>query len=217
MLDVQGSMFKFMGNHLPSLFITFEGPEGSGKSTQAEMLAGELEKRGLKVRLTREPGGDPVSEEIRKILLDGDDHSVADRAELFLYQAARAQHVERVVKPCLAEGYIVICGRFIDSTVAYQGYGSGIDLGLIREMNAFATGGCFPDITFLMDIDAETGLKRQNDWNRMERKAVEYHQRVRGGFLTEAGLNPSRIKIIDASQDIDTCGRQILEIVTARL
>jgi len=202
---------------LPSLFITFEGPEGSGKSTQAELLAKELENRGLKIRLTREPGGDPVSEEIRKILLDGEDYSVVDHAELFLYQAARAQHVERVVKPCLDEGFIVICGRFIDSTVAYQGYGSGIDLDLIHKMNAFATDGRFPDITFLMDIDVEIGLRRQDQWNRMERKAVDYHQKVRRGFLEEARLNPDRIKVIDASQDIETCRLQIMKIVAEKL
>ena len=200
-----------------SLFITFEGPEGSGKSTQAELLAKELENRGLKIRLTREPGGDPVSEEIRKILLDGEDHSVVDHAELFLYQAARAQHVERVVKPCLNEGFVVICGRFIDSTVAYQGYGSGIDLDLIHKMNAFATDGCFPDITFLMDIDVEVGLRRQDQWNRMERKAVDYHQKVRRGFLEEARLNPDRIEVIDASQDIETCRLQIMKIIAEKL
>lgn len=200
-----------------SYFITLEGPEGSGKSTQARLLSDALEARGLKARLTREPGGDPVGEEIRKILLDGADHSVADRAELFLYLAARAQHTERVIRPCRADGCTVICARYIDSTVAYQGYGSGLDLKLIRRMNSFATNGLKPDLTLLLDIDVEIGLRRQDQWNRMERKAIEYHKRVRHGFLEEARLQPDRIVVVDASQDIESVHRQILQHVAERL
>lgn len=202
---------------MPSCFITFEGPEGCGKSTQAQLLANALIGQGIKVKLTREPGGDPVSEEIRRILLDGADHSVTDRTEVLLYEAARAQHTEHVIRPHLADGFVVICDRFTDSTVAYQGYGSGLDLQMIRLLNSFATGGIEPDITLLLDIDTETGLKRQQEWNRMERKAVEYHRRVRQGFLEEARLHPERIIVLDASEDIESIHRRILAIVEHRI
>lgn len=201
-------------------FITLEGPEGCGKTTQAELLSEALRGTGYRVRLTREPGGDPVSEEIRNILLDGADHSVADRTELLLYLAARAQHTERVVRPALGSGEIVVCARYTDSTVAYQGYGSGFDIETIHRMNDFATGGLVPDLTLLLDIDAETGLRRSADAdhvNRMERKALEYHRRVREGFLAEARHHPERIVVVDASQDIETVRREILRIVAERL
>lgn len=198
-------------------FITLEGPEGCGKTTQAKLLAESLETRGVRVKLTREPGGDPVSEEIRAVLLDGPDHSVVDRTELLLYLAARAQHTERVIRPALAEGCVVICARYADSTIAYQGYGSGLDLDLVRRMNDFATGGLVPDLTILLDIDVETGLSRQHDWNRMERKAVEYHERVRQGFLTEARLDPDRFAVVDASASIDAVHAEALRILATRL
>jgi len=202
---------------LPSCFITFEGPEGSGKTTQAKLLAEALKSRGLKVKLTREPGGDPVSEEIRKILLDGADRSVVDRTEALLYLAARAQHTEKVIRPSLKAGFTVICARYTDSTVAYQGYGSGLDLELIRRMNDFATGGLAPDLTLLLDIDVETGLRRQRQWNRMERKALNYHRRVRQGFLEEARARPERIAVIDASQDVEGVRRQVLRLAEEKL
>lgn len=202
---------------MSSYFITFEGPEGSGKSTQAALLADALRSIGLLTRLTREPGGDPVSEQIRKILLDSPDDSITNRAELFLYLAARAQHVENIIRPNLKKGAIVICARYIDSTVAYQGWGGGLSVDMIRTLNNAATGGLIPDITFLMDIDAETGLKRQQDWNRMERKGLDYHVRVREGFLAEAKLYPERIKVLDAAQDIDFIHRQVLHYVAEKL
>ena len=202
---------------MSSHFITFEGPEGSGKSTQAHLLAEDLESKGLNVMLTREPGGEQVSEQIRKILLDGSDNSLTEHTELLLYLAARAQHTERIIHPHLRVGSMVICARYIDSTVAYQGYGSGLDLDLIRRMNAFVTDGLIPDLTFLLDIAVEVGLRRQSQQNRMERKAVEYHQKVRQGFLEEARLNPERIVVIDASQDIDSIQQQILRLVAEKL
>lgn len=202
---------------MPSCFITLEGPEGCGKSTQAQLLADVLIARGFRVRLTREPGGDAVSEEIRRILLHSEDGSVSDRTEVLLYEAARAQHTEYIIRPHLADGYVVICDRFTDSTVAYQGYGSGLDLQLIHRLNAFATGGLEPDLTLLLDIDIETGLRRQQEWNRMERKAVEYHERVRQGFLKEAGLHPERIVVIDASRNIQSIHGALLEAVEQRL
>lgn len=202
---------------MASCFITFEGPEGSGKTTQARLLAERLQDDGFCVTLTREPGGDPVSEQIRAILLDGADHSIAGRTELLLYLAARAEHTERVIRPSLDAGCVVICDRFTDSTAAYQGYAGGIDLALVHEMNSFATGGLTPDLTLLFDIDVETGLRRQCDWNRMERKAVEYHERVRQGFLAEARLNPERMVVLDASQDIQTLHVRVVETVKERL
>jgi len=202
---------------MASYFITLEGPEGSGKSTQAGMLAEVLERAGLKVLLTREPGGDPVSEDIREILLHGTDHSVHDRTEVFLYLAARAQHTEQVIRPHLEEGVVVVCARYIDSTVAYQGYGSGLDLDLIHRMNSFATGGLTPDLTLLLDIDVEAGLQRQNEWNRFERKAVDYHRRVRDGFLEEARLHPERIVVIDAAQSVEAVHHEIVRRVAEKL
>lgn len=202
---------------MPAYFITLEGPEGSGKSTQARMLADALTGRGIRVKLTREPGGDPISEEIRKILLEGAENSVTERTELLLYEAARAQHTERVVRPRLDAGSTVVCARYIDSTVAYQGYGSGLDLELIHRLNSFATGDLVPHLTLLLDIDVETGLRRQNQWNRMERKPLEYHERVRQGFLEEARLHPERIVVLDASQDAESIQQRTLEVVQERL
>lgn len=181
------------------------------------MLAEELGHAGLKVALTREPGGDPVSEDIRAILLDGLDHSVLDRTEVFLYLAARAQHTEKAIRPHLEDGFVVVCARYVDSTVAYQGYGSGLDLDLIHRMNSFATAGLSPDLTFLLDIDVETGLRRQNEWNRFERKAVDYHRRVREGFLEEARLHPERIAVIDASASIEAVHHEIVRQVAEKL
>ena len=202
---------------MPSYFITLEGPEGSGKSTQARMLAEELEHAGLKVLLTREPGGDPVSEDIREILLNGLDHSVLDRTEVFLYLAARAQHTGAVIRPHLEDGFTVVCARYIDSTVAYQGYGSGLDLDLIHRTNSFATGGLTPDLTLLLDIDVEVGLRRQSEWNRFERKAVDYHRRVREGFLEEARFHPERIVIIGAAASVEAVHHEIVRQVAERL
>lgn len=202
---------------MPSAFITFEGPEGSGKSTQAGFLTEALNEHGFKVKLTREPGGDPVSEEIRKIILDGSDNSITDRTELLLYESARAQHCERIVRPHLDAGEIVICDRFTDSTVAYQGYGNGLEIALINRLNDFATGGLKPDLTFLLDVDVSLGLNRQGDWNRMERKEIDFHQRVRHGFLEEAAKARKRIAVIDASSDIQTIREQIMTEVAERL
>lgn len=200
-----------------SFFITLEGPEGCGKTTQAQLLSDTLAAHNYNVKLSREPGGDPVSEEIRNILLDGPDHSIVDRTEVFLYLAARAQHTERVIRPALEEGNVVICARYTDSTAAYQGYGSGLDIAAIHQMNDFATNNLMPDLTLLLDIDVEIGLRRQDQWNRMERKALEYHKRVREGFLEEARLHPKRIVVIDASNDIETVQRLILAQVAERL
>lgn len=201
---------------MKSYFITFEGPEGSGKSTQAELLKETFEDAGYPVALTREPGGDQVSENIRNILLHGSDNSVTDRGELLLYLAARAEHTEKVIRPKLNERCSVICGRYIDSTVAYQGYGNGLELDMIYKMNDFATAGLMPDITFLMDIDVEIGLKRQSNWNRMERKSLEFHKRVRNGFLKEAEYHPERIVVINAEDSIEKVRADIIQYIKNR-
>lgn len=201
----------------PPYFITIEGPEGSGKTTQARLLTDVLNNSGYRTMLTREPGGDPISEKIREILLYADDESVTNRGELLLYLAARAEHTDRVIRPNLAEGISIVCDRYIDSTLAYQGYGNGTDLDLIRRLNDFATGGLLPHITILLDIDVEIGLRRQHEWNRIERRALEFHRKVREGFQKEAKIHPDRIVMLDASGDIESTWRKIIDILVDRL
>lgn len=187
-------------------FITFEGPEGGGKSTHARLLADRLRAIGKSVLLTREPGGTPTGEAIRTLLQhDGAGEAPVNRAEVLLFCASRAQLVERVITPALARGEWVICDRFTDSTLAYQGYGRGLDLPELRVMNAFATGGVVPDLTLLLDVDAETGLARiaqRHGANghvpdRIEREALRFHQRLRQGFLELAANEPKRFRVID--------------------
>lgn len=187
-------------------FITFEGPEGGGKSTHVRLLADRLRERGLTVLLTREPGGTPTGEAIRKLLQhDGAGETPVNSAEVLLFCASRAQLVERVIMPALMRGEWVICDRFADSTLAYQGYGRGLDLAVLRAMNAFATGGLTPDLTLLLDVDAETGLARiaqRHSANghapdRIEREALLFHQRLRQGFLDLAANETARFRVID--------------------
>ncbi|MFA5142790.1 MAG: dTMP kinase [Candidatus Omnitrophota bacterium] len=186
------------------IFITFEGPEGCGKSTHARALYKFLRSRLYKCVLTREPGGTRCGEEVRRILLHSDGVEISDMAELFLFEAARAEIVEEVIRPALAKGNIVICDRFGDATVSYQGYAGGIDIAAIESVNKIATGGLEPDITVLLDIDTMTGLKRAKakGVDRMERKAFAYHDRVRRGYLKLAKRHPRRIKIIKVKKTI---------------
>lgn len=177
-------------------FITFEGPEGSGKSTHSKLLCSYLRKRGYEVIHTREPGGTMIGEKIRKILLDPKNKDISEVCELFLYIANRAQIVKKIILPALKAGSIVICDRFLDATVAYQGYGSGLDIKSIRYIGRLATGGIMPDLTILLDIDTLEGLKRSKRHDRMENKTVAYHRRVRIGYLTLAKKEPERIKLI---------------------
>ena len=178
-------------------FISFEGAEGSGKSTQSEMAYRYLKSRGKKVLFIREPGGVKISEKIRAILLDVANKEMGDECETLLYMAARAQLVHDVIEPALKKGMIVLCDRFLDSTIVYQGYGNGVDIDFIKKVGAFATRGIKPDLTFVFDIDAKKGLSRiKRPKDRIERRALAYHRRVRNGYLQLARQEPRRIKRI---------------------
>jgi dTMP kinase len=201
----------------PGLFVTLEGPEGGGKTTQAGLLVEALERQGREALLCAEPGGGPIPRAIRALLLDPASAGMTPRAELLLFLAARAQHVEETIRPALDAGRIVVCDRFSDSTLAYQGYAGGLDLDRVTALNAFATGGLLPDLTLVLDIDAREGLVRQEEWNRMEAKGIQYHERVREGFLDLARRFPERIRVLDASRPIDALHAEIVAIVAARL
>lgn len=178
------------------LFITFEGSEGSGKSTQSALLSSFLKCQGYRVLQLREPGGTKVSERIREILLDRSSDGMSAQCEMLLYMAARAQVVAEVIRPAISKGMVVVCDRFLDSTLAYQGYGLGVDLELIRAMGKFATGGLVPDVTFLMDVPVEKGLRHRISKDRIEQRSLQYHKRVRSGYLTLARQEPERIKVV---------------------
>lgn len=185
-------------------FITLEGTEGSGKSTQAARLAEALRAEGYAVLLTREPGGTPAAEQLRAVLLKNNSESLAAETEAFVILAARRQHVDHVIAPALRQGAIVICDRFVDSTLAYQGYARGLELKTLRAMNRWATGGLTPDLTLLFDLPVATGLRRrQRDaagQNRLDRETTRFHQRVRSGFLELARKEPRRIKPVNAAR-----------------
>ena len=197
-------------------FITLEGGEGSGKSTQAALLRDSLAADGRRVLLLREPGGEPVAEAVREVVLHAA-APVTDRTELLLFLAARAQLVERVIRPALADGTVVVCDRYGDSTVAYQGYGRGRDVDAARDLNAYATGGLAPDLTVLLDIAPEVGLARQGDRNRMEREPLDFHRRVRVGYLAEARRDAARFAVIDASTSVDGVHSRVLDAVRTRV
>lgn len=192
-----------------SLFITLEGPDGSGKTTQARLLAESLRRAGRAVTLTREPGGGgPVAAEVRNLLLHGAD--MAAPTELLLFFAARAEHVARLIRPALETGGAVVCDRYTDSTLAYQGAGLGVGEDSIRALHRFATGDLWPDITILMDLPAEEGLRRQSDANRMEARGLEFAQRVRRGFLALAAADPNRIRVVDARGTVEEVHARVL-------
>ena len=183
--------------------ITFEGPEGGGKTTQIALLAAMLRERGDDVLTTRQPGGESLGLQLRSILLDACREAVHPRTELLLMMADRAQNVERVIRPHLEAGGIVLCDRYTDSSIAYQGHGRGIDLSWIDSLNAYATNGLQPDLTLLLDIDPRLGLARQTERTRMEMEDLDFHARVRAGFLEQAARFPERIWVIDASRSRD--------------
>ena len=196
-------------------FITFEGSEGCGKSTQSEMLFGYLKAKGLKVIYLREPGGVKLSEKIREILLDTKS-IISPEAETLLYMAARAQVVEEIVKPALNSGHTVVCDRFLDSTIAYQGFGLGVDIKLIKSVGKFATQGIKPDLTIFLDLPVKSGLKhRHNCKDRIECRSINYHLQVRNGYLKLAHQEPRRIKIVKVCEDKLKTQSMIREIVDA--
>jgi dTMP kinase len=189
---------------MENMFITLEGPDGSGKTSHMQPLAEWLEGQGYRVHTAREPGGTLISEQIRNIIHDLKNTEMHPHTETLLYQAARAQIVEQVLRPKLAEGWIVLCDRYADSTLAYQGYGHRQNLDEVRALVRYATGGLVPDLSLLLDVDVETGLSRRQksggEWNRLDAYQLEFHQRVREGYLELAKQEPGRWVRVDASQ-----------------
>lgn len=200
-------------------FITFEGPDGSGKSTQIELLAHHLRSIGWNVLTTREPGGTPIGDQIRNVLHDVTNTEMVSEAEILLYSASRAQLVGQVIRPALAQGATVLSDRYADSTIAYQGYGRGLDLNVLRRITDFATGGLAPDLTIYLDLPVEQGLERKRqalsqrsgEWNRLDQEDVEFHQRVRQGYLELAAAEPERWLIVDARPSVAEIQRRIRE------
>ncbi len=202
------------------MFITLEGPDGSGKTSHMQPLADWLVEVGYRVHTAREPGGTLISEQIRKIIHDLKNTEMHPRTETLLYQAARAQFVEQIVRPHLAAGEIVISDRYADSTVAYQGYGHQQDLDQVRALIRYATGGLVPDLTVLLDVDVEVGLKRKtksNEWNRLDAYTVEFHQRVRAGYLELVKAEPGRWVVVDAGASWDAVQESLRQNILARL
>jgi len=198
-------------------FISFEGVEGCGKSTQARLLAEALEQAGHAVVRTCEPGGTALGRSIRGLLLDPA-NEMADRVEALLYAADRAQHVEEVIRPALDAGKFVICDRFADSTIAYQGYGLGLKLGLIDQLNAIATAGRSPNLTLLLDLDPVVGQqrKRADRADRIEQRVLDFHHRVRDGFLAIAASAPQRVTVLDGTRNAHDLQQAIVSLVTSR-
>lgn len=202
------------------MFITFEGPEGSGKTTQIRLFAEFLRARGYDVLTTREPGGTEISDQIRAVLVNLRNTAMHPRTEILLFQAARAQLVEQVIRPALSRGVLVLSDRYADSTLAYQGYGHGYPLEELRRLIAFATGGLIPDLTFLLDVDPAQGLERkqrEGEWNRLDAYDLGFHQRVRAGYLEMARAEPHRWVVVDATQNIEVIQNDIRRCFEQRL
>ena len=202
------------------MFITFEGPDGSGKSSQVAELAGFLIQAGYSVRVTREPGGTAIGDQVRAILSNLDNTGMHPRTETLLFLAARAQLVKQVIRTHLDKGDIMLCDRYADSTLAYQGYGHRNDLAQIRNLIAFATGGLKPDLTILLDIDVEIGLRRRahgGEWNRLDAYDLEFHRRVRQGYHQLVQEEPDRWVVIDAGQTPDCVQVEVRKVVLERL
>jgi dTMP kinase len=202
------------------MFITLEGPEGSGKTSHIPPLVEYLREKGHIVFPTREPGGTSIGEQIREVIHDLKNVEMHPRTETLLYQAARAQIVEQVIQPRLADGEIVMSDRYYDSTIAYQGYGHQQDLEQIRSLVKYATGGLVPDLTILLDVDVEEGLKRKkkdNEWNRLDAYTVEFHQRVRVGYAEMVKQEPNRWVVVNAGQDWEAVQEELRIVILARL
>jgi len=197
------------------LFVTFEGVEGSGKTTVAKAITENLRQKGLTVTVTAEPGTTSVGRQIRQLLATVDERTAW--TETFLFLADRAEHVAKVIKPALERGEIVLCDRFTDSTIAYQGFGLGLPLEWLMQLNSIATNGLVPDLTLLLDIDPEMGLKRSQRETVFERRSLDFHQRVRWGYLWLAKQEPHRVKVIDASQPLESVLTQALRLVEEAL
>lgn len=203
-----------------SFFFTLEGPDGSGKSTQARLLAEEVGALGYDVLLTREPGGSSIGDQIRQILFNLENFSMRPKTEFLLFSASRAQHVNEVIKPHLKRGGIVISDRYFHSSLAYQGYGHELDLGELKRITAFATSGLLPDLILLLDLPVEEGLNRRKSegkWNRLDDYQLEFHQRVRNGYLRMVEEDPDRWHIVDASQPVERIQNEIQNVVLGRL
>jgi dTMP kinase len=203
------------------MFITFEGLDQSGKTTQAHLLVDRLKKSGKEVLFFREPGGTELSERIRDILLDHKHTSMTLKAEMFLFSAARAQLVSEVIRPALQKGIIVICDRFHDSTTAYQGYGRGIDLEEVRHVNASAIGGTIPDLTLFLDIEVDEVLRRRNaagfSADRMESSGIQFYERVRKGYHSIAAEEKGRLIVLDGTESAEEIHQHIWNIIQSRL
>ena len=202
------------------MFITLEGPEGSGKTSHIPSLVEYLREKGYTVFPTREPGGTSIGEQIREVIHDLKNVEMHPRTETLLYQAARAQIVEQVIKPRLADGEVVISDRYYDSTIAYQGYGHQQNLEQVRALVKYATGGLVPDLTVLLDVDVEEGLRRKkkdNEWNRLDAYTVEFHQRVRTGYAEMVMAEPLRWVVVDAGQKWEEVQEELRMAILGRL
>ncbi len=205
---------------MPGLFITFEGPEGAGKSTQVKHLKASLEAAGHSVLATREPGGTPLGDRLRQIVLLEPDVPITPVAEFLIYSASRAQIVHDVIRPALNDGRVVIVDRYADSSLAYQGYGRGLNMPWLKEVTWEATGGLRPDITILLDLEPEIGLRRAaqtGSLDRLERADLSFHHRVRNGFLELANAEPERFLVLNALEQPDALAAIILAAVTGAL
>ncbi len=204
-----------------SLLITFEGGEGSGKTTQSQILYNALKEKGFEVIKTREPGGTKFAEIIREILVQGESNKINNISELLLFAAARADHVQKLIKECLKDNKIVICDRFTDSTLAYQGYAGNLDLDLVKEVNRISIGEISPDLTFVFDIDPTLGIERalgeNNKETRFEEKDIMYHKKIRDGYMDIARDNPDRCVVIDGTNGIEQISKNILELTLDKI
>jgi dTMP kinase len=200
------------------MFITLEGPEGSGKSMQICQLADFVREKGFEVLATREPGGTFIGDQIREVIMRMENTMMSPRAEILLFCAARAQIVDEVIRPNLEKGVVVISDRYADSTLAYQGYGHGLDLAILKEILRFATGGLQPDLTLLLDVDVEEGLKRRRigggEWNRLDAQQIAFHQRVRQGYLKMAAEEPDRWRVVNARQKPDQVQKDLRLVIS---
>lgn len=198
-------------------FITFEGIDGCGKSTQLALASKILAEKGYDVVVTREPGGTSISEKIREILLSPSNSEMVNECEILLYCAARAQHVREKIIPAVNSGKIVLCDRFQEATFGYQGYGRGIPLDILRTVNAYATGGLNPDLTFIFDLSVEMSVSRMAKINkakdRLEQNGTDFFQRIRDGFLNQAKISPERIKLINAEQSIEQISAEVINLI----